>query len=144
MTTANRQGFLGAAGGPSGAGDMLQQAVFALNSGRAGDAERIAGDVLKTRARNFLALHVLGSALLMQGRITDAIAPGRRFCVSLKRAISSADSTPKTPPHGSRLTGRHCTNGVSRGEHVEISVVPAAAYREAQHKRPGRFTGSIS
>jgi tetratricopeptide (TPR) repeat protein len=54
---------------------MLQRAVFALNSGRAGDAERIVGDVLKTSARNFLALRVLGSALLMQGRITDAIAP---------------------------------------------------------------------
>ena len=75
MTTANRQGFAGAGGGPSGAGDMLQRAVFALNSGRAGDAERIAGEMLKTSPRNFTALHVLGSALHMQGRVADAIAP---------------------------------------------------------------------
>lgn len=75
MTPANRQGFSGAAGGQSGAGDMLQRAVFALNGGRAGDAERIAGDVLKASPHNFLALHVLGSALLMQGRVADAIAP---------------------------------------------------------------------
>ena len=72
MTTANRQGFSGAAGGPSGAGDPLQRAMFALNGGRAGDAERIAGDVLKTSPHNFLALHVLGSALMMQGRVADA------------------------------------------------------------------------
>jgi tetratricopeptide (TPR) repeat protein len=75
MTTANRQGFSGAAGGPSAAGDMLQRAVFALNGGRAADAERIAAEVLKTSPRNFMALHVLGSALLMQGRGADAIAP---------------------------------------------------------------------
>lgn len=75
MTPANRQGFSGPPGGPSGAGDVLQRAVFALNSGRAGDAERAARDVLKSSPRNFMALHVLGSALHMQGRVTDAIAP---------------------------------------------------------------------
>jgi tetratricopeptide (TPR) repeat protein len=55
--------------------EALQRAVFALNGGRAGDAERLAADALKTNPRNVLALHVLGSALLMQGRAGDAVAP---------------------------------------------------------------------
>lgn len=57
------------------AGEALQQAIFALNGNRPGDAERIAGELLKADARNVRALHILGRALLMQGRLRDAIAP---------------------------------------------------------------------
>jgi len=57
------------------AGEALQRALFALNGNRPGDAERIAGEVLKADARDVRALHILGRALLMQGRLDDAIAP---------------------------------------------------------------------
>jgi hypothetical protein len=72
---ANRQGLPFAPGGMSGGNDALQGAAFALNSGRPNDAERIAGDVLKANPRNALALHSLGSALLMQDL---SPAPGER------------------------------------------------------------------
>jgi len=62
-----------ARGGP--AGEALQRALFALNGNRPADAERIAGEVLKADARDIRALHILGRALLMQGRLDDAIAP---------------------------------------------------------------------
>lgn len=57
------------------AGAALQQAVFALNSQRPHEAERIAGEVLKADPRDARALHLLGCALLMQGRAPEAIAP---------------------------------------------------------------------
>jgi tetratricopeptide (TPR) repeat protein len=57
------------------AGEALQRAMFALNGNRPADAERIAGEVLKADARDVRALHILGRALLMQGRLADAIAP---------------------------------------------------------------------
>jgi tetratricopeptide (TPR) repeat protein len=62
-------------GGRSGSEEALQRAVFALNGGRPADAERIAADVLKANPRHILALQVLASALLVQKRIADAIAP---------------------------------------------------------------------
>jgi tetratricopeptide (TPR) repeat protein len=55
--------------------EPLQRAMFALNSQRPGDAERIAGEVLKRDSRHSGALYILGCALLMQGRAGDAIAP---------------------------------------------------------------------
>jgi len=61
--------------GGTGGGEALQQAMFALNSARPADAERIAADVLKTNPRNVLALQILASALLLQNRIADAVAP---------------------------------------------------------------------
>jgi tetratricopeptide (TPR) repeat protein len=57
------------------AGEAVQQAMFALNSKRPDEAERIAGDVLKRDPRHADALHILGCALLMQGRANEAIAP---------------------------------------------------------------------
>jgi tetratricopeptide (TPR) repeat protein len=53
----------------------LQQAVSALNGRRAQDAERVAREVLKADPRHSRALHIIGCALLMQGRAEDAIAP---------------------------------------------------------------------
>jgi len=62
-------------GGQPGGADALQGAVFALNSGRPQDAERIAAGVLKGNRGNLPALHILGSALVMQGRGGEAVAP---------------------------------------------------------------------
>jgi tetratricopeptide (TPR) repeat protein len=57
------------------AGEAVQQALFALNSQRPDEAERIAGAVLKHDPRHGKALHIFGCALLMQGRAAEAIAP---------------------------------------------------------------------
>ena len=60
----------------AGPADLLQQqATFALNGGRPQEAQRIAQQILKTDARHARALHILGAALLMQDRATDAVAP---------------------------------------------------------------------
>lgn len=60
---------------PSAAEQTLQQAMAALQSGRPDEAEWLAGSVLKSNAGDPRALHVLGYALLLQGRAQDAIAP---------------------------------------------------------------------
>jgi tetratricopeptide (TPR) repeat protein len=52
----------------------VQRAAAALNAGNPQDAERIAGEVLKTNPRHAGALHIVGYALLMQRRFDDAIA----------------------------------------------------------------------
>jgi tetratricopeptide (TPR) repeat protein len=69
--TTNRPGHLGALGN----NDVLQRAMTALNGNHLNEAEQIARDVLNADRRNAKALYVLGSALLMQGRPQDAIAP---------------------------------------------------------------------
>jgi len=61
-------------GGVSG-NDVLQRAMLALNSQRPQEAQRIAEEALKTDPRHAQALHILGCALLMQGRAQDALAP---------------------------------------------------------------------
>jgi tetratricopeptide (TPR) repeat protein len=64
--------------GPRGAAahdDVLRPAMLALQDGRANDAERIARDVLARSPDDARALHVFGCALLMQGRVEEAIAP---------------------------------------------------------------------
>jgi len=61
-------------GGASRRDEALSRAIFALNNQRPQEAERIAGDVLKAEPRHAQALHILGHALLMQGRADDAIA----------------------------------------------------------------------
>jgi tetratricopeptide (TPR) repeat protein len=53
----------------------LAQARLALQHDRPAEAERIAGELLKKNARHPGARHVLGAALLMQGRAEEAIAP---------------------------------------------------------------------
>jgi tetratricopeptide (TPR) repeat protein len=69
--TTNRPGHSGAVGND----DALQRAMRALDGHRLNEAEQIARDVLNADRRNAKALYVLGSALLMQGRPLDAIAP---------------------------------------------------------------------
>jgi tetratricopeptide (TPR) repeat protein len=60
---------------PSNHEPLLLQALVALRSQRPTEAARIAGEVLKADPRHTRALHILGCALVMQGRAHDAIAP---------------------------------------------------------------------
>jgi tetratricopeptide (TPR) repeat protein len=69
--TTNWPGHPGAVGND----DALQRAMRALDGNRLNEAEQIARNVLNADRRNAKALYVLGSALLMQGRPQDAIAP---------------------------------------------------------------------
>ena len=55
--------------------DILQRGVKALDEQRAPDAERLARDALGRDSRHPNALHLLGVALLMQGRAREAVAP---------------------------------------------------------------------
>jgi tetratricopeptide (TPR) repeat protein len=54
--------------------EALERASLALNNHRAKDAERIAADVLRVDPRHTRASHILGCALLAQGRAEDAVA----------------------------------------------------------------------
>jgi tetratricopeptide (TPR) repeat protein len=56
----------------------LQSAAAALQAGRPQEAEHIAADVLRANAGSLPALKLLGTALLMQGRGKEAIAPLER------------------------------------------------------------------
>src|SRR3954470_18653426 len=56
----------------------LQQAAFAVQSGRPAEAERIANEVLAHNAGDVRAMHMLGYALLVQKRGKDAVAPLER------------------------------------------------------------------
>ena len=62
-------------GGGADRSAPLQQAAFALNAKRPEDAQRIAEEILKRDPRNAGALHILGFALLLQGRAEAAVAP---------------------------------------------------------------------
>jgi tetratricopeptide (TPR) repeat protein len=61
-------------GGGSRSDEAVARAIFALNNQRPQDAERIAGEVLRADPRHAQALHVLGHALLLQGRADEAVA----------------------------------------------------------------------
>jgi tetratricopeptide (TPR) repeat protein len=71
--TTNRPGLSGS--GAVGNDDALQRAMRALGGNRPNEAEQIARDVLNADRHNAKASYVLGSALVMQGRPLDAIAP---------------------------------------------------------------------
>jgi tetratricopeptide (TPR) repeat protein len=61
--------------GGAAAGDaIVQRAAAALNSQRPQEAEQIAREALRANPQHPRALHILGYALLMQGRAADAIA----------------------------------------------------------------------
>src|SRR6202171_2073755 len=65
-------------GNPSGGGrdaNILARAMFALDNERPEDAERIAAEMLRADPGHARALYILGSALTMQGRAGEAIAP---------------------------------------------------------------------
>jgi tetratricopeptide (TPR) repeat protein len=60
----------------SGTGqDALQRAIAALNGRRPDEAERMAAIAVKANPRDPRALHILGYALLIQGRGAEAVAP---------------------------------------------------------------------
>ena len=63
------------AGGGADRSAPLQRAAFALNAKRPEDAQRIAEEILKRDPRHAGALHILGFALLLQGRAEAAVAP---------------------------------------------------------------------
>ncbi len=73
-------------GGNGEPGAALHRARMALRSDRPQDAERIAGEILKLDPRNGAALQVRGSALLMQKRPADALAPLQVAAQSLRDA----------------------------------------------------------
>jgi tetratricopeptide (TPR) repeat protein len=54
--------------------DLLQRALMALNAQRLGDAERLAGEVLKANPRHVEALKIAARAARLQGRAAEAIA----------------------------------------------------------------------
>jgi tetratricopeptide (TPR) repeat protein len=74
-TMAIGPAFPGAAQSGTSRDDALDRAGLALNNQRPLDAERIAREVLQTNPGQVRALHILGCALLAQGRAGDAIAP---------------------------------------------------------------------
>ncbi len=55
--------------------DALQRATAAVNQGRLAEAEQVARGVLGSEPKNAVALHLLGTALLLQDRPADAIEP---------------------------------------------------------------------
>jgi tetratricopeptide (TPR) repeat protein len=64
--------------GPSASELALQSAAASIQAGRPQEAERIAAGVLKTNSGSLPALQIFGTALLMQGRGKEAIAPLER------------------------------------------------------------------
>jgi tetratricopeptide (TPR) repeat protein len=63
---------------PSSVSDALKQAGRALQTQRPDEAERLASGVLKADRSNIVAARFLGTAMLMQGRADEAIAPLQR------------------------------------------------------------------
>jgi Tfp pilus assembly protein PilF len=53
----------------------LEQAAIALRNNRPNEAQQLAAALLKNDPRNFRALHILGCALLIQGRAQEALPP---------------------------------------------------------------------
>jgi tetratricopeptide (TPR) repeat protein len=72
--------------GGASSGDALRQAMLALDGQRPQEAQRIAEDILASNPRHGRALHVLGCALLMQGRARDAVAPLETAARELREA----------------------------------------------------------
>ena len=60
--------------GPGGRDDILQRAMLALNGQRPQEALRYAEEILRTEPRHARASHIVGAALLMLDRVSDAIA----------------------------------------------------------------------
>jgi tetratricopeptide (TPR) repeat protein len=112
-------------GGTGNADELVQRAGLALNSQRPGEAEAIARDVLRSHPQHARALHVLGYALLMQGRAEDAIA-----------ALEPASRSRRDPEIETQLAialrraGRH-DDALSRLKRATKRLPPyAPAFRE--------------
>jgi Tfp pilus assembly protein PilF len=72
---AKRVDLPGGGGAADHKNDVLERAKLALRNGQPHEAERLATELLKTDPRNFRALHILGCALLSQGRALEALTP---------------------------------------------------------------------
>lgn len=77
--------------GPSASELALQSAAAAIQAGRPQEAEHIAAGVLKTNAGSLPALQLLGTALLMQGRGKEAIAPLERAARASRDAATETE-----------------------------------------------------
>ena len=64
---------------PNAGEEALQRAAFALQGQRPDEAARIAGDILKKNPDDVRAMQILGTALLLQGRGKEAVAPLEQF-----------------------------------------------------------------
>jgi tetratricopeptide (TPR) repeat protein len=67
-----------AAARPNSSSLALERALLAMRMQRPDEAERLAADILKSDRGNALAAQILGRALLMQNRATEAIVPLER------------------------------------------------------------------
>jgi tetratricopeptide (TPR) repeat protein len=109
-------------GNPSGGGrdaNILARAMFALDNERPEDAERIAAEMLRADPGHARALYILGSALTMQGRAGEAIAP-----------LEAAARGRRDPEIELRQVGRH-EDAVSRLKLATKRRPPyAAAFNE--------------
>src|SRR5262245_66567815 len=70
--------------------DALKRAMAAIQNRQPAVAERIARDVLARDCRHPGALHVVGLALLAQGRAREAIAPLEQATHGRAGAVSEA------------------------------------------------------
>jgi predicted Zn-dependent protease len=75
---------------PTANQQALEQAALALQKGRADEAEHLSAGVLKADRGNITAAHLLGSALLFQGRPGEAIDLLRR---AARRSLDPAIET---------------------------------------------------
>jgi hypothetical protein len=104
----NKSAHSGAPGGTAGRDhDALQRAKFALHNQRPQDAERIAGELIKSDPRHSQALNILGYALLMQGRADEQLLDSyeaERIAFA-HRLIATTDTAFKVATSPSRLVG---------------------------------------
>jgi tetratricopeptide (TPR) repeat protein len=77
--------------GPSPSELALQSAASAIQAGRPVEAERFAAEVLKANAGSLPALQILGTALVMQGRGKEAIAPLERAARQSRDAATETE-----------------------------------------------------
>ena len=127
-------------GGAGSADELVQRAGLALNSQRPSEAELIAREVLRTHPQHPRALHVLGYALLMQGRAEDAIValePAARsrhdpeidtqLAIALRRAGRTDDAlsrlkraTKRLPPYAPAF--RELGSLLAAQEHYDAAI----------------------
>lgn len=129
---------------------LLQQAAFALQNQRPREAERMTREILHADPRHIQASSLLGSALLMQGRVEDAIPPlenatrGRndpraetQLAIALRLAGRLNDAlgrlkrvVKRQPAHGQRVHGQRAYDQSAYGEALlELGIVLAAMAR---------------
>lgn len=137
-----------------GGEDALRRAVSALDSRRPSEAERIALDLLRANPAHLRAPHVLGYALLMQGRGQEAIAalePTARarhdpeldtiLAIALRQAGRNDDAlrrlkaaTKRRPPYATSFHELGCL--LASMEHYDESIAAFARGLEVAPMMP--------